>query len=572
MEETSNGSTSGGGQDAGVCRETTGVYTKAAGCGGSGGFLRPVNQELLREFFNLTGGSLFYCFSAVLVAYGAARLLGPVLSGTDTFTAALPCVGTLWLYELALLGVLVFIVSRKVVDDAVSVVIIIALYLVAGSIALGTVADRNIEAAVVLGLLGVALAIGKVYAMHRMVQIPFGALSLAGVAVLVWMNYFGPMWMSRLMVGDAAEEAVRRGRWFLIQMVLLAGAGLVVWEAARAAVESSAEQGPKRVFLQSPIMVYVFALVLLAASGVHAYAMGYMYALEEFVGDYLPLLTVGSLLALEILRRTGLPFGPLHVATACVPLATLGYAIWAKSVGTTGELACDLMAYPPVFCGLSGAAVAALAWRRRWRPLAGVVFLYGLGLILTLGYSLEEAHSLNMRTGGAVLAAAMMAYGIESWRQHYCVAAVGLMTLGAAASREYMVMAAGWNVTEVGAVMGIGGVGIIGLALLFGKALDRAWRLVGAGCLMAFTYDLVGPDFGGRYVAAIIITAALGTGLWYRTRDRLSVVLLTAGVGARIYLATRVWRYVVLGFAALAAGVVASLRKRRSATEPATET
>jgi len=119
----------------------------------------------------------------------------------------------------------------------------------------------------------VALAVGKLYAMHRMVQIPFGALSLAGVAVLVWMNYFGPMWMSRLMVGDAAEEAVRRGRWFLIQMGLSVGAGLVLWEAARAAVESSPEQGPKRVFLQSPIMVYVFALVFFEIDDHHVGAL-----------------------------------------------------------------------------------------------------------------------------------------------------------------------------------------------------------------------------------------------------------------------------------------------------------
>jgi len=55
----------------------------------------PTDLDLLRDFFNLTGGSIFYCISAVLVAYGVVKLLGPVLSDTETILAAIPCVGTL---------------------------------------------------------------------------------------------------------------------------------------------------------------------------------------------------------------------------------------------------------------------------------------------------------------------------------------------------------------------------------------------------------------------------------------------------------------------------------------------
>ncbi|GAI17133.1 unnamed protein product, partial [marine sediment metagenome] len=70
-----------------------------------------------KSFFDLTGGSLLYCLSAVFVAYGIVKVMGPILSDTDSLSSALPCILTLHIYEIALLGVLILIVSRKVVDD-----------------------------------------------------------------------------------------------------------------------------------------------------------------------------------------------------------------------------------------------------------------------------------------------------------------------------------------------------------------------------------------------------------------------------------------------------------------------
>ena len=32
-----------------------------------------INRLMFQRFFNFTGGSIFYCISAVLVAYGVAR-------------------------------------------------------------------------------------------------------------------------------------------------------------------------------------------------------------------------------------------------------------------------------------------------------------------------------------------------------------------------------------------------------------------------------------------------------------------------------------------------------------------
>jgi hypothetical protein len=85
-------------------------------------FNSPLNSDTMRCFFRFAGGSPLYCLSAVFVAWGIVTLLAPVLEASDSLRQALPCLLTLHGYELSLLAVLVFIVSRKVVDKANSTV------------------------------------------------------------------------------------------------------------------------------------------------------------------------------------------------------------------------------------------------------------------------------------------------------------------------------------------------------------------------------------------------------------------------------------------------------------------
>ena len=150
-----------------------------------------------KRFFRLTGGSVFYCLSAIFVAYGIVKVMGPILLGSNTLKDALLCIFTLHIYEIALLGVLILIVSKKVVDDAISVVILMALFLVGTSIALGSVADKGITPSLIVGLVSVAVAFGKFYFMKRFARISFGVLSVLGLGLLMTCNYFGPILMAR---------------------------------------------------------------------------------------------------------------------------------------------------------------------------------------------------------------------------------------------------------------------------------------------------------------------------------------------------------------------------------------
>jgi hypothetical protein len=117
------------------------------------------NQDAIRRFLSLTGGSIFYCLSALSIVYGITQIIGPPLAESSNIGDILPCVGVLNVYELALLAVLILVVVwRNVTDDAISLVVLIALFLVAsGGIAGVEDVERLQEAGIDGVIIGKAL-------------------------------------------------------------------------------------------------------------------------------------------------------------------------------------------------------------------------------------------------------------------------------------------------------------------------------------------------------------------------------------------------------------------------------
>ena len=517
-----------------------------------------------KRFFRLTGGSVFYCLSAVFTAYGIVNVLGPTLSEGEGLKAALPCIFTLHVYELALLGVLILIVYRKVVDDAISIAVLIALFLVGTSMALGSVADKDLSASLYLALFGAALAFGKLYSMRRFTRIPFGILSMLGLWALITCNYLGPVIMARTISIDPSEESVRRGVWLLIWLAVLIGAGFVIIEAARARPRPRAAENERVPFLQTSVMVYVFALIIVVASGVHQYTMAFTFALERALGDFVPVITVSTLLALEALRHSGKRFGFTEIAISCVPLAVTMLAIQHKMVLASGQFGLGLMCYPPVALAVSGLAIAALAVFHRWRRLLFVVFAYGLGIILTAGFSPERPHDFNAHSCVITFVIALLVYGTIFRDQNICLAGIITLLLGLSRADGFSSFTASHGLIEGGALAGVFGLGCMALWLLFGASLHRGVRIVGTLCMAAFVFDYLPDYIHWRYLFVLLGTGLLMGGLWFRTRDFVLMPILCAPFFARLYMVAKHiahWRLVILGFLLLGAGTVASLFK-----------
>lgn len=524
-----------------------------------------MNLNTWKRFSQLTGGSILYCLSAVLIIYGIVKLMGPVLSGKGVLKDALPCILTLHVYELALLGVLVLIVSRKVVDDAISIVILMALFLVGTSMALGSVTDKGLAACLYIGLVSILVAFGKFHVVRRYVRIPLRVMSLIGLGGLIAINYLGPVLMARSIALDPAQEPARRNLWLFLWLSLLIAAGFVLIEALREKNPQQKQGNNQAAFLQTSTMVYVFALIVVAASGVHQYAMAFAFALERVLGDFVPVTTLATFLLLEISRRWSKRFGITEIAISCVPLATMLLAIGQKSVLASGEFGPGLVFYPPVWFGLTGLAIAGLGWYHRWKPLRFVAFAYVLGVILTAGFSPEQPHDLNIYACIGTLVVTMMLYGLFIRNPNLCLAGIIILCSGLSFLDSFSKFATSYQVTEVGGLAGVFGLGSVILYLLFGNRLHKAIRIISALCLAGFMFDYLQDYTHLRYLVVLLGTGLLVAGLWFRTRDVLVISILLVPSLVRLYiLAKRIayWRFIILSFLLLGAGTAVSLLKR----------
>ncbi len=521
--------------------------------------------ERYKRFFALSGGSFFYCLSAVFVAYGIVSLMGPILSKGEAFREAMPCIFTLHAYELALLGVLILIVSRKVVDDAISVLVIIALFLVGTSIALGSVADTGISESVWLGLAGVAIALGKFYVMRRFAGIVFRVLSVLGLGLVIACNYLGPVFLARSIALEPSEASARRELWWTIWLVMLIGGGFVLVEAVRGKPHSEKPQDKGPAFLQRPEMVYVFALIIVVASAVHQYAMAYTTGLERVLGDYVAVTAMLALLLVEILRHIGKRLGVLEILVLCVPFGIAMLAIEEKSIVSSGQMGFELLGYPPVILGLTGLAIAGLALYRRRYLLLGVAVFYAMGVILTAGFNPAHPHDLNVRVCVGILIALLLVYGLLIRNPYVCFAGIVILSGGSAQPDFFKEFLESCGITQPGGMAGVCGVGTVAICLLFGQRVHRAVRIIGALCLTGVMFDYLANYTHGRYVLVLIATGVLTAGLWFRLKDAVIISMLWVPSLVRLYLlAKRIeqWRYVIVGFVLLAVGAVVSLFKQ----------
>ena len=513
-----------------------------------------------RIFFNVAGASVFYCLSAVFIASGIIKVLGPILSESNSLRDALPCILTLHLYEIALIGVFILIVFKKAVDDAISLMFLMALFLVGTSIAIGSVADTAIKASLYAGGIGVILSVVKFYSMKKFAKIQFGFLSIVGLTILMMCNYFGPSFMAKIISTHASQRIVCREYWFVISILILVGAIFIIIEA----VKKPREQDSKAAFLQTPIMAYIFALMILIASGVHQYAIGYIFALKYALGDFIPVIAACSILLFEILHHGGKRFKVLQAAVLCIPFALTLIAILNKAVLASGEMNASLISYPPVILALSGLVIAILAIYHRWNQLLILTFIYVLGVVLTAGFSPQNPYDLNIQALLATCTISLFVYGLVVWGQYYCLAGVISFCFLLPYIQGFAKFVSNNNLTQEGALVGVFGFGSMILYLIFGRSLNKAVRIVGTIFFAIFLFDYLPAQIAWSYLWTLIVTGLILISIWVRTKDALLIPILLLPFFFRLYILLKFighWRQVIAGFLLLGVGMTISLWK-----------
>ena len=529
---------------------------------------KPLDLAACRQFLSLTGGSILYCLSAMCVIYGIAAVPGPDFARSYGLPETLSCIVALNAYEIALLAVLlVIVVWQDVTDDAISLVVLGAIFLVVSGIALTTTSNSDPRSVLLIGACCFGLSMGKVFVLRRFLGVRISPVLWAGLAVVLGWNF-----LAGARLADAtAAKTIGREQWLVSWLVLLAGGVIVLVDAVLRRPGSGDASGVRVPFLRRPAMGWTFALILLVAAGVHQRALAYVFDVRSDFIDYLPLVSVLSLFSLQLALRLRSEPAYLEAGIAAAPLAAFLLALLEKPVLEKPALAIQLLWYPPVFLGLTGIAVLLMGIRTRCRTLLAVVPFYALGVVLTVTSSSATPGDLHWRLSGALLVSGLFLVGLLRRSVTFCILAVLLGTVGFATTDAFQGFTRFFELTEVGAVLGLMGLGTLVTALLLGR-MSSALLLPAALGIMVCTFDFLPSELGRKDLFAALALLVLALGLRIRLRHWPSIVILCVPIAWRLVVAfTRLtsWRYVVLGFVLLFAGAWVSVRKGKRARREA---
>lgn len=517
------------------------------------------NREVIGRFLSLTGGSILYCLSALSIVYGITQIIGPPLAKSSALADILPCVAVLNAYELALLAVLVLIVVwRNITDDAISLVILVALFLVASGMTLGVVAPSGLDICLSIGAASVILAFGKLYILRRYVSLRIGVLSAIGLMLILAWNFLGSSAMARPIMARVATDELRRSQWLLAWLVLIVGAAMIFVEAAIRRYPQSNGERVRTPFLHTHAMTWVFALVVLAAAGFHQYGVAYMFAVDHLDGDFIPLIAVMSLLLIELIRSFGGPCEVLQILISLVPLGLAAAAVHGKAAAMPTGVGVEAITYPPVTLGVMALALLWLSIRHGWKAFRYVAIVYVLGILFTL----TQNYEFNLKLAGIGVVVVLLALGAIQRNVSLCFAGVLGLMIGLNSTEMLARFARAHDLTVIGATLGAGGVGILAIALAFGRRTPPAFVLLGTLSAAACIYDYLPKALHWVDLAILLIIGALFAALLARTKDVAPALVLWIPVLPRGYLfATQMssWSFVVLSFLLLFLGAMASL-------------
>jgi len=520
---------------------------------GSGGY-----TEAIKNFLGFSGGSILYCLSAACIMYGLCQIIGPKLATSVNLLETLPCIMAVNLYELALIGILLLIVlCRNVLDDAIFILVLIAVFLVTSGLTLGTITPGNPKMCIVIGMVCVVLGVGKLYVLRRYIGVPFAFLTFIGMTVFLLWNFLVTPIMALAFDRGVWPDDIRL-QWLVGWLVLLVGALMILADAIRSKRDVERQPAVETPFIRKPAMVWVFALVLLGGGCYYQYAIGYMFVVETALGDYLPLAAICALLAVELVGCFGKRYMRIGDVVACVPLALTVLAILGRNVSAGWGLSIELLWYPPVMlavcCGII--LVQAVACRRE--SFYYVAIAYALGVLLTFGYSPESATELNWTLCGGGVFAIVLTLGIMKRNINLCFGAVVLLAGGLGMSDELGHFARSHGLTIPGAITCVAGLGAAAVCLIFAEKAHKGMILFAGICLMVAIFDYQSRSLGWKDLGILAVIAALSAGLWLRLgMDSVYAIPLCVPLIPRCYMlavAMSSWGFILLSFVLLIMG------------------
>lgn len=460
---------------------------------------------------------------------------------------------------MTLLGILlVSVLWRHVLDDAICLVILVALFLVASGMTLGVVAPSGLDICLIIGVICVGLGGIKLWVLHSAVGMTFRIPSLIGVFLILIWNFLGSSLMARPLMALASTDEIRRNQWTWGWLLLLGGTTLVWIDAIHTTYTSAVEDKERPPFLQHPAMVWLFVLVLWVGSGFHQYGIAYMLAIDYQAGDFLPWMAIGMFLLVEWIRSLGKSFGHLELGLLLLPLFAVLWAMYNGKTVLIDQIDSGLFYFPPLILGACGMATLVITiLHSRPRGLK-VTAAYGLGTLLTF----NPSHSFNWLLAGIGLISMLILLGILRRQPLLCLLGLVGVALGLTQTSALATWAPQYGLTMPSLIAGFTGLGTLIVVLGFGTLTPRWMTTLGSVLLGICIYDYLPKSlnvvdlFISAYVSVLFLMLVL------RTRTVRAALPLWLPLGPRVYLLVvgmSSWAFVVLSFILLFLGAGISL-------------
>jgi hypothetical protein len=530
-----------------------------------------------------TGGSLLYLLSALSLLLGLTMIVGPVLAESFDPGTLFSSLGILYLYELGLLGAAILIVRcRNVTDDSVCLIVLMAIFLGVGGLALETVAHDSLSLALGCGLALLMLGAGKIWSIHRWLAPGMQKVVMAVIVLLLAYGYLGPVAFAEInCTGDRASlRTVWIAGWWILAIagsILFIAAGLFPPGDAKNLETALPKQNEEKTsaipFALTRAMGWVFVGVLLLTAVAHQLAVVYLFGncgrMTGFSWSWVDLLPLASLALLLIVQYRRL-FGYIWKAGDAVLLLlpALGILIGLNegSLGDWPVLDFEILWHPTVLCALIASAIGWQAYQLKHEvPWAIAIFYVSLGVLSLNPSAVGDTASLLWLCSGLLLATGLTLITLRTKRMAWAVLAAATVGISVFASSNTQGPAMITHFSPMALALVAEAIAIWSMQLLFKEKFPaRLARLAPIFLLLGMT--LLFREYN-PVIEMIMIAATgllMGTAVWFRNHDRLTALMFAAvplWQGWGIIRENIGYGCVLLAFFFLAIGVALSLRK-----------
>jgi len=528
------------------------------------------------------GASLLYLLSALSLLFGLTRIIGPVLAQSFDPAKLFPSLGVLYVYELSLLGAAVLIVRwRNVTDDAISLLVLMAVFLGVGGLALETVAHDSLPLALAFGLTLVVLGGGKLWAIRRWLAPGMGKVVTGVIVLVLAYGYLAPVGFAKLnsrVDGIGLRTGWLAGWWILViaGTILYVAAGLCpsgdAWRCGAAVREPDGGDASPVPFARTRGMGWIFVAVLLVTAVGHQLAVAHVFdrgansaGFPWSWPDLLPFASLALLLAVQYRRVFGCVWGRWDELLVLLPAFGIAVGLGAGWFGGGPGFNVQVLWHPAVLSALIAVAMACKAYRLKRNIPWAITILYASLAVLSLdppaGGGVAKPFwllSVLLFAGGLVLMA------VVTRRVGWAVAAAVAVGGGVFASPVVQTAARTYAIHPWALALVTEAITLWVVYLVFPRTFPRVLARLAPVLFLLGTIWLFGEkSLALEVVVGVGPAVLMGAGVWWRSRDRVAAALYAGAPvwqGWRIIRANFGWGCVLLAFLLLA-GVAFSLRK-----------